>query len=180
MYFSGFGGQGIMLLGQVVAYAGMLEGKEVTFLPSYGPEMRGGTANCTVILSEEPISCPIVDKASILVAMNLPSLLKFENQVVAGGHIFINSSMIKQKVKRHDLMVHEVDATEIAKSIGNERTANMVMLGSINNLLGIVQKESLETALAKVFGESKTRLIDINKHALAAWKKQISLIRGGN
>lgn len=171
MFFSGFGGQGIMMLGQVVAYAGMLEGKEVTFLPSYGPEMRGGTANCTVILSEHPISCPIVDKASILVAMNLPSLIKFEDQVLAGGHIFINSSMIKQKVKRHDLMIHEVEATELAKVIGNERTANMVMLGFLNDQLEIVQKESLELALVKVLGESKERLIDINKHALAAWGK---------
>lgn len=171
MFFSGFGGQGIMMLGQVVAYAGMLEGKEVTFLPSYGPEMRGGTANCTVILSEHPISCPIVDKASILVAMNLPSLIKFEDQVLAGGHIFINSSMIKQKVKRHDLMIHELEATELAKAIGNERTANMIMLGFLNDQLEIVQKESLELALVKVLGESKERLIDINKHALAACGK---------
>ena len=171
LFISGFGGQGVLLLGQILAYAGMIEGKQVTFLPSYGPEMRGGTANCTVILSDDPISCPIVDHATILVAMNYPSLLKFEANITPGGHIFLNTSLVKQKVKRDDVTVHEVEATELAKSIGNEKTTNMVMLGFLNDQLHVVKKESLEKALEKVLSDSKARLLTINKLALKAWNQ---------
>lgn len=169
LYFAGFGGQGILLMGQLVAYAGMLEGKQVTFLPSYGPEMRGGTANCTVIVSDDPISCPIVDQASILVAMNLPSLLKFEDQVLPGGHIFLNTSLVKQTIKRTDVTVHELEATELAKGLGNEKTANIVMLGLLNERIGLVERKSLEEALHKVMGETKARFLKINQIALDAW-----------
>lgn len=171
LFFAGFGGQGVLLIGQMVAYAGMLEGKEVTFLPSYGPEMRGGTANCTVIVSDAPISCPIVDEVTCLVVMNLPSLIKFENMVAPGGEIFVNTSLIKQKVKRDDVAVHNVDATEMAKSLNDERTANIVMLGAVIKLTGVVKQESIDKVMEKVFSESKADLLDINKRALVAWKQ---------
>jgi 2-oxoglutarate ferredoxin oxidoreductase subunit gamma len=170
LLFAGFGGQGILLIGQMLAYAGMLEGKEVTFLPSYGPEMRGGTANCTVIVSDTPISCPIVDEATCLIAMNSPSLLKFEQIVAPGGCIFVNTSLVKDKVQRNDIEVHSVAATEIAKSLANERTANIVMLGAVVKHLGLVKLESIEKVMEKVFSEAKADLLAVNKRALLSCK----------
>lgn len=171
-FFAGFGGQGILMLGQIMAYAAMIEGKEVTFLPSYGPEMRGGTANCTVILSDGPISCPIIDQATCLVAMNQPSLVKFESLVSPEGHIFLNTSLIEQKVMREDVIVHSIRATDLARDIGEERAANIVMLGAIHKVVGGVRRESLETALKKVLPDSKAHLLALNMAALDAWKQE--------
>lgn len=171
MILSGFGGQGIMLIGQMIAYAGMMEGKEVTWMPSYGPEMRGGTANCTVIISDKEISSPIAAEATAVVAMNLPSLHKFESTVLAGGQLFINTSLIEEKSERTDIDTYYIDANEIARqSLGNEKVANMVMLGAVINKTGIVKQESIEKVMEKLFTGSKAKLIPLNKQALAAWR----------
>lgn len=163
--FAGFGGQGVLLIGQMLAYAGMKEGKEVTFLPSYGPEMRGGTANCTVIVSDQSISCPIIETATCVVAMNLPSLLKFENIVEPGGKLFINSSLIDESVDRKDIDVYRVNATGLAKEEGNERVANIVMLGSVIERTGAVDVDSIVEIMEKTFSGSKAPLLEINKRA---------------
>jgi len=173
MIFAGFGGQGILLIGQMMAYAGMREGKEVTFLPSYGPEMRGGTANCTVIVSDGPISCPIIDKATCVVAMNLPSLLKFENTVETGGSLFINSSLIEAEAQRDDINVLQVNATEIAKEEGNERVANIVMLGAIVENTGAVKAESIREIIKETFSGKKASLLPVNERAFEAGRKVV-------
>ncbi|OPJ54689.1 2-oxoacid:acceptor oxidoreductase family protein [Alkalithermobacter paradoxus] len=165
---SGFGGQGIMSMGQLLAYAGMLEGKEVSWLPSYGPEMRGGTANCSVIVSDKPVGSPVVtNDCSTAVVMNLPSLLKFESAIVPGGKILINSSLIEDKAERTDITAYYVPANEIAQELGNIKVANMVMLGAYLELTKIVKVETVVEALRKVFGPSKEKLIPINEEALA-------------
>ncbi|MBP7913644.1 MAG: 2-oxoacid:acceptor oxidoreductase family protein, partial [Proteocatella sp.] len=128
---AGFGGQGVMSMGQLLAYAGMIEDKYVSWLPSYGPEMRGGTANCGVTVSDEEIGSPIItNDADIAIVMNLPSLIKFEKDVKPGGKIFINSSLIEKKVERTDIEVYYIDANKIAADIGNIKAANLVMLGA--------------------------------------------------
>jgi 2-oxoglutarate ferredoxin oxidoreductase subunit gamma len=135
---AGFGGQGVMSMGQLLAYSGMLEGKNVSWLPSYGPEMRGGTANCNVIVSDDEIGSPIVTEATAVIAMNLPSLDKFEHSVMPGGTLIINSSLIERKCSRTDIDVFYIPANEIADELGNNRVANMVMLGAYLKKTGIV------------------------------------------
>lgn len=164
---AGFGGQGVMSMGQLLAYAGMIEGKNVSWLPSYGPEMRGGTANCAVTVSDEEISSPIItNDADVAIIMNLPSLLKFENDVKPGGKIFINSSLITKKVERTDVDVHYIDANELAKEIGNAKAANLVMLGALLKSMSIVDIEAILEAFKKVFGPSKEKFIPQNRDAL--------------
>ena len=167
---AGFGGQGVMLIGQMIAYAGMLEGKEVTWMPAYGPEMRGGTANCTVIVSDKKISSPIISEATSVVVMNLPSLLKFESMVVPGGKLFVNTSLIKEKPVREDIEIYNIDANEIAVSLHNDKVSNMVVLGAIAGVTGIVGLDSIEKVMEKLFTGSKAKLIPLNKQALTAWK----------
>ncbi|MFU0799575.1 MAG: 2-oxoacid:acceptor oxidoreductase family protein [Xylanivirga thermophila] len=163
---SGFGGQGVMLMGQLLAYSGMLEEKHVSWLPSYGPEMRGGTANCNVIVSDDPVASPIVNRANCVIAMNAPSLDKFEGAVLPGGMLFINSSLIDKKSSREDIDIYYIPANEIADQLGNSRVANMVMVGSYIKKTGIVSPESVLESLRKVLGPSKERFIPINKKAL--------------
>ncbi len=164
---AGFGGQGVMLMGQLISYAGMLEGKEVSWLPSYGPEMRGGTANCSVMVSERPIGSPVItDNATTAIVMNLPSLDKFESDVAANGNILINSSLIEKKASRSDITAYYVAANEIAVELGNSRVANMVMLGAYLELTKTVEVDSVMQALKKIFGEGKAHLLDVNKAAL--------------
>lgn len=164
---AGFGGQGVMSMGQLLTYAGMLEGKEVSWLPSYGPEMRGGTANCSVMISETPIGSPIItDDATAAIVMNLPSLDKFEADVKPGGVIIVNSSLIEKKVTRTDVTAYYVAANEIAQELGNLKIANMVILGSYLALANPVQASSVIEALKKVLGPSKAHLIPINEEAL--------------
>ena len=129
--FAGFGGQGILFAGKFVAYKGLLENKQVSWLPSYGPEMRGGTANCSVIVSDEPIGSPIVSNPDVLVAMNLPSLDRYENEVVSGGKIFVDSTLITRKVERTDVDVYYIPATEIANEKGISTLANMIITGKL-------------------------------------------------
>jgi len=170
LVLAGFGGQGVMLIGQMIAYAGMLEGKEVTWMPAYGPEMRGGTANCTVIVSDKKISSPIVTEATAVVAMNPPSLSKFEELVKPGGKLFINTSLLKEKSSRDDVEIYNVDANEIAVELHNDKVSNMVILGAIINKTGMVKIESVEKVMEKLFTGKKAKLLPLNKAALTAWQ----------
>lgn len=164
---AGFGGQGIMSMGQLLTYAGMIEGKQVSWLPSYGPEMRGGTANCNVIVSDSLIGSPVItNNATCAIVMNLPSLTKFEVNVEAGGSLLINSSLIAQKPSRDDVKPYYIPANEIALELGNSKVANMVMLGAYIKLTGCVKQETIVEALKKVFGPSKAHLLPMNEEAL--------------
>lgn len=164
---AGFGGQGVMSLGQLLTYAGMLEGKHVTWLPSYGPEMRGGTAYCSVVVSDTPVGSPIVTtNATCAIIMNLPSLEKFEKSVVAGGAILVNSSLVKKEVSRRDLRVYKVPANELAAACGNPKAANMVMLGAYLAVSKEFELASVVEAFKKVFGEKAGRMLDLNIRAL--------------
>ena len=166
---AGFGGQGILFAGKILAYCGLMDEKEVSWLPSYGPEMRGGTANCSVIVSDKPVGSPVItnDATSALV-LNLPSLDKFENDVVPGGKIVVNSSLIDKKVARTDVEAYYFDANKIAAELGNVKAVNMVMLGAYLELCKPVSKESIMEAFLKVFGEDKAKLLPLNEKALMA------------
>lgn len=165
---AGFGGQGVMAIGKILAYAGMMEGKNVTWLPSYGPEMRGGTANCSVIVSDEEVGSPIISKdGTSAIVMNLPSLEKFENELVPGGKLIINKSLINVEPKRKDLKVYYIPANELAMEAGNGKVANMVMLGAYIEITNTVKVESALNAFVKVFGEGKSHLVPMNKEAMA-------------
>ena len=173
MFFAGSGGQGTLAIGQMIAKAAMDEGKEVTWLPSYGPEMRGGTANCTVVISpDKPVSCPLIYEADDVVVMNLPSLLKFESLVKPGGNLFVNSSLIEQKATRDDIHVYYVPANDIALKLGNARTANTVMLGALMSVSPVVPVEMVYKIMEKTFSGRKAHLLDINKTAFHAWENR--------
>ncbi|MGI5878338.1 MAG: 2-oxoacid:acceptor oxidoreductase family protein [Christensenellales bacterium] len=163
---AGFGGQGVMSMGQMLAYAGMHEDRHVSWLPSYGPEMRGGTANCHVVLSDEPVASPIVAQADAVIALNRPSLDKYESCVRPGGRLFINSSLIDRGAKRDDIEVYKIPANEIAAEIGNARVAGMTMLGAYLAASGAVPIESVLESLLKVLGEKKAKLVPANRLAL--------------
>ena len=164
--FAGFGGQGVLLMGQLLAAAGMMEGKNTSWIPSYGPEMRGGTANCSVMLSDDEIDSPLVTRPTSLIVMNRPSLEKFEDSVVPGGSIFVNSSMIDIKVKRTDVNAYYVPCTEIATELGNPKVSNMIMLGAYIGKSGCVDIETVLEALLEKLGERKAKLIPLNREAL--------------
>jgi 2-oxoglutarate ferredoxin oxidoreductase subunit gamma len=163
---AGFGGQGVMSMGQLLTYAGMIEGKHVSWLPSYGPEMRGGTANCNVIISDQPVASPIVTEATAVIVMNRPSLDKFEPVLIKDGILLINSSLIDRKAERKDIRPFEIPANEIADGLGNSKVANMVMLGAYLEVSKALKRDSVIEALKKVFGSSKAHLLPINEEAL--------------
>jgi len=164
---AGFGGQGVILAGKILAKAGMDHGLEVTWLPSYGPEMRGGTANCTVILSDEKVGSPIVDEPSALIAMNRPSFDKFEPIVASGGAIVVNSSLIDRKAERDDLNVSYLPFNDVAASAGNPRTINMVALGAYLKASGAIPLEVARQAMSRMLEETgKAKFIDANSRAL--------------
>ena len=171
--FAGFGGQGMLLIGQFLAYAGMIEGKHVSWLPSYGPEMRGGTANCSVVISDKPIASPVITKATCVVAMNRPSLDKFEDTVRAGGTLIVNSSLIDVKSKRDDINVFYVPANEIAEELGSTQVANMVILGAYLELSKCVQLDSILEALLNKLGKKRAHLIEANKQAIEAGANRV-------
>ena len=152
---AGFGGQGLLFSGKVLAYAGLIEGRELSWLPSYGPEMRGGTANCNVILSDAPIGSPIVNTPNVLMVMNNPSLDKYENAVQPGGKIFLDSTLIARKVTRTDVEAYYVPATKMAMDMGMPTLANMILLGALIAKTGCVREESLADALHKVIPARK-------------------------
>jgi len=166
MFFAGSGGQGTLAIGQMIAKAAMDEGKEVTWLPSYGPEMRGGTANCTVVVSDKPIACPLINEADLLVVMNLPSLLKFENMVTPGGLLIVNSSLVPEKAKREDIRVLYVPANDKALELGNDKSANMVMLGAILKETGVVQPDTIREQMRHMFSGRKEKFLPMNLAAL--------------
>jgi 2-oxoglutarate ferredoxin oxidoreductase subunit gamma len=163
---AGFGGQGVMLIGRLLAYAGMEEGREVSWLPSYGPEMRGGTANCTVVLSERPIGSPVVNSPQSCVIMNRPSLDKFVDNVKPGGILIINSSLIDVKSPREDLKTLYVPCNDIAIECGSAKAANMVALGAYIGCSKVVKFETMMKLIENLF-ESKPNLIPLNKEAFS-------------
>jgi 2-oxoglutarate ferredoxin oxidoreductase subunit gamma len=163
---SGFGGQGIVSSGIIIAYAGLFENKHVTFFPSYGAEMRGGTANCSVVVSDEPIASPVVAAPDIVLIMNEPSLLKFEPMLKAKGLLFFNRTLIKSKPERTDIEVIAIDANAIAEELGTGRIANMVMLGSLVKKTGLLKLETLYKAQRKRFGRATEDQLKLNEKAL--------------
>jgi len=163
---SGFGGQGILFAGKMLAYKGLTEDKQVSWLPSYGPEMRGGTASCSVIISDEAVGSPIVSKPDILVAMNLPSLDRFEESVVPGGMIFVDSSLVERDVARKDVTVFRVPATRLAGENGFSTLANMILVGKILKELGEFDREVLSKTLTKVISAKRADMIDVNMEAM--------------
>ena len=163
---AGFGGQGVLLMGRLIAYAGMLEGKKVAWLPSYGTEMRGGTANCRVIICSDDVASPVVTNPKTLIAMNKPSLDKFEPEVETGCTIIINQSLISQDVKRNDVQVLKVPANEIANELGNIRVANMVALGAYLAAKKSIKVESIIKALEDTLGKKSKKIVELNKKAI--------------
>lgn len=163
---AGFGGQGVMSMGQLIAYSGMLEGRGVSWLPSYGPEQRGGTANCAVVVSDEQVGSPLVTKPTTAIVLNNPSFDKFESRVRSGGLLLVNSSLVTRVSNRKDITLISVDATELANELGNARVANMILLGAFLEQTKIVSIESILESLKKVLGPKKTHLIEVNKQAL--------------
>jgi len=163
---SGFGGQGIQAAGKLIAYAGLLEDKFVSFLPSYGPEMRGGTSNCHVIISDEPVGSPILNSCTALVAMNRPSLDKFENYVVPGGCILLDISLVNRSPVRKDIKIFEIPATQIASDMGNLAYANIIMLGKLIAETGMISTEFFEKGLRKILPEKKHYMIPEEMKAL--------------
>ena len=164
--FSGFGGQGILFAGKFLAYKGLMDEKQVSWLPSYGPEMRGGTASCGVIISDEPVGSPIVARPDVLVAMNLPSLDKYESAVAPGGMIFADSTLIERKVQRDDVKVFYVPATKLANDNGTPTLANMVLMGKILKELNDFGEDSLRAALGKVISAKRADMLEVNLHAM--------------
>jgi len=170
LFLAGSGGQGVILMGQMVTYAAMFDDKAATFFPSYGPEMRGGTANCTVVVSDKPVSCPLIYEADALVVMNLPSLIKFESMVKPGGVILINSSIIDQTTHRTDIKVCNVPVNEIAAELGNIKVANMIMLGALVRATNVVTEKAIEEVMRKTFTGTKAKLIDANMKAYSYYR----------
>ncbi len=163
---AGFGGQGVLFAGKFLAYKALLEGKQLSWLPSYGPEMRGGTANCSVIISDELVGSPIVSKPDVLIAMNLPSLDKYEDAVVSGGTIFVDSTLIERKVKRSDVKVVYIPSTSLAQSIGAPTLSNMIMMGKFLKECDAVSYDDLESALKKIVSARHADLFDVNLKAV--------------
>ena len=167
--FAGFGGQGVILAGKLLAQAGVDYGLEVTWLPSYGPEMRGGTANCTVLLSDEPIGSPVVDNPTVLVAMNLPSLDRFEKTVAEAGIIMVNSSLITRRVGRNDVQALSVPTNGIAVSLGNSQAANMVALGAVIKATEVISLQLIKSTMAKMLShKNSAEIVAVNEQALDA------------
>ena len=163
---AGFGGQGVLFAGKFLATKGLIEGKNVSWLPSYGPVMRAGTANCSVIISDDPVGSPIVNEPNCLIAMNLPSLRRYENSVVPGGMILVDSTLIEEKVERSDISVFYVPATKMAKDEGFSTLANMILCGKLIKESADLKFENTDEALKKVIPPRKANLLDINLKAL--------------
>ena len=165
---AGFGGQGILFAGKFLAYKGLMEDLQVSWLPSYGPEMRGGTANCNVILSDTPVGSPIITAPDVLIAMNLPSLQKYVDTVVPGGQIYVDSALIDAKVERTDVEVFYIPATQMAKDAGFSTLANMILMGKVIKETGCVRFDNNKETFESFIPAKKAKLIDINCQALQA------------
>ncbi len=166
MLFSGFGGQGILFAGKFMAYKGLIEEKQVSWLPSYGPEMRGGTASCSVIVSDDAVGSPIVSNPNILVAMNIPSLDRFEPSVVTGGMVFVDSTLIQRKLSREDVQAFYIPATRLANENGMPTLANMILIGKILKELGDYTEDTVLAALKKVISAKHADMLEINLKAI--------------
>ena len=164
--FSGFGGQGVIMMGYLLAIAGMYEEKNVTCLPSYGAEVRGGTANCTVVISTEEIASPVASEPEFAVLMNNPSLFRFQNQVQSGGTIFLNSSMIESRPIRGDLDIYEIPVNDLAKQFAGNKVSNMIMLGAFVKKAGLVSLDTMVRAIKDTFGSKNPVIFKSNKIAL--------------
>jgi 2-oxoglutarate ferredoxin oxidoreductase subunit gamma len=164
---AGFGGQGVLSMGLNLAQAAMLEGKNVTYLPAYGAEVRGGTANCTVAISDEEIASPVASSPEFVIAMNQPSAVKFQHYIQSGGLFFLNSSLVEAEIMRGDIEIVRVPANKVAEELGSPKAANMVMLGAFTRKSGLVQLPAVVQALKGILS-SKKKLIDINEKALMA------------
>lgn len=165
---AGFGGQGVLLIGQLIAYAGMMDGKQVSWMPSYGPEMRGGAANCAVVISDEPVGSPKVEEADVVIAMNRPAMELFEKSLAPGGALLYNSSLIDIEPSRSDIRAVAVPCSEIANQVGSLRASNMVMLGAYAGLTGDFSVEQLMDTLRYKLGPSKERFMPTNQQAIEA------------
>lgn len=172
---AGFGGQGIMLIGTLLAYAGKEEGKAVSWLPSYGPEMRGGTANCAVCVSDEPIASPIVVEPTSAIVMNLPSFEKFHRTVAPGGCLIVNASLVNVENTRGDIKVYRIKANEEAQKLGSDRVANMVCLGALIGATEMVSLDTVIRVLPKVVSQRHHDLIPLNEKAL---RRGFDIVRG--
>ena len=165
---AGFGGQGLLFAGKVLAHAGLLEKRELSWLPSYGPEMRGGTANCNVILSDTPVGSPIVQEPNVLLVMNTPSLDKYERAMAPGGKIFLDSTLISRAVERQDVEVFAIPATQMAADMGTPALANMILLGALVRETACVSEQTLEEALHHVIPARKADMFEKNLRAIQA------------
>ncbi|HHY53068.1 MAG TPA: 2-oxoacid:ferredoxin oxidoreductase subunit gamma [Clostridiales bacterium] len=172
MLFAGFGGQGILFSGKVVAYAGLIDGKEVSWLPSYGPEMRGGTANCSVCISDMPIGSPLVTEPDVLIAMNNPSYDRFIDTVKPGGVVIIDSSLVTSSKRREDVRFYEVPATALSNEHHLEGIANMILLGKLLDSTGFTSMETVEKAVQKCVPASKSHLLEHNLRAIRLGMEQ--------
>lgn len=166
--FSGFGGQGVLMMGYSFAHSAMSAGYHVTYLPSYGAEVRGGTANCTVAVSDEEIASPVASEPEYIVAMNNPSVQSFQNRVAAGGSMFLNSSIIEIYPNRKDITVYEIPAGDISQELGNPRAANVVMMGALLKKVGFISPEIFFRSLETILGGKKKSVMEVNKKAFTA------------
>ena len=178
MVFAGFGGQGVLFAGKVAAYAGLIAGKEISWLPSYGPEMRGGTANCSVCISDEPIGSPLVTNPNVLVAMNLPSLDKFIDAVEPGGYVFLDSTLIDREITRQDVTVFRVNASQLAEQENLRGLSNMILIGKLfsevcanGGAYSYCTQEQLDEALQKCVPARKAEMLDLNRKAISLGAK---------
>lgn len=172
MIFAGFGGQGVLFAGKVIAYAGLIDGRELSWLPSYGPEMRGGTANCSICLSDEPIGSPLVTNPNVLVAMNRPSLDKFINDVEPGGVVILDSSLIDIKVEREDVTTYYVPASKLAEEEGLKGLANIILVGKLHEAVPFCSADVLDAALQKCIPARKANMLSVNREAIKLGAKQ--------
>ena len=168
---AGFGGQGVLFAGKFLAYKGLMEDLQVSWLPSYGPEMRGGTANCSVVLSDTPVGSPIITEPDVLIAMNLPSLQKFVDTVVPGGQIYVDASLIDVKVERTDVQVFYIPATQMAKDNGIATLANMIIMGHLLENNPELDFTGTEAVVNKLVPPKKAALIELNMKALTLGKE---------
>jgi 2-oxoglutarate ferredoxin oxidoreductase subunit gamma len=167
LVIAGFGGQGILFLGEVLAHAAVIEGKNVTWMPAYGPEQRGGTATCTVVIADEPIGSPVVSDPPVVIIMNRPSMDKFESRVRGEGLLIVNSSMVDRAAERSDVRVVMVDAVREATALGDARVANMVLLGAFLATTPVVSPQTVQQALRELIPPSRAQMVDLNLSAIA-------------
>ena len=171
--FSGFGGQGVLMMGYILAVSAMQDGMHVTYLPAYGAEVRGGTANCTVSISDEDIASPVASSPDYVIAMNKPSLIRYEGQIKPKGTLFLNSDLVDIDPKREDIMVFKIPANTIAKKLGSERAINMIMLGALSTRTKITSIDSLINGLTEVIKTKSAKQMGINKKGLEMGAKYV-------